>query len=180
MGNNGIFVGMITAIVICGQLFHPYEKEYQAQTSGFCSAKCFRIIEPHLCGHDSLLWVFLVRYTVGLTSYGNIFDLVSNVVAKCLCSLDQSMVPHFFFHAFMNLCWFFGIHPAPILSVYIPVLMSAGTANTESLSGWNSICSELPFWPSLCSMVFAISEVRVRLFHWPCPCTLPSQNASRP
>ena len=130
MGSNGIFVGMITAIVIAASYSTLMKKNIKLKLPASVPPNVSESLSPTFVAMILFFGVFLVRYAVGLTSYGNIFG-----------ANPWSLI---FFHAFMNLCWFFGIHPAPILSVYIPVLMSAGTANTEAfLAGTPS--AELPF-----------------------------------
>lgn len=144
MGSNGIFVGMITAIVIAASYSTLMKKNIKLKLPASVPPNVSESLSPTFVAMILFFGVFLVRYAAGLTPYGNIFDLVSNVVAKPVMLFGANPWSLIFFHAFMNLCWFFGIHPAPILSVYIPVLMSAGTANTEAfLAGTPS--AQLPF-----------------------------------
>lgn len=144
MGSNGIFVGMITAIAVAASYSALMKKNIKLKLPSSVPPNVSESLSPTFVSMILFLGVFVVRYAAGLTSYGNIFDLVANVVSKPVMLFGANPRSLILFHAFMNLCWFFGIHPAPILSVYIPVLMSAGTANTEAfLAGTPS--SELPY-----------------------------------
>lgn len=144
MGSNGIFVGMITAIAVAASYSALMKKNIKLKLPSSVPPNVSESLSPTFVSMILFLGVFVVRYAAGLTSYGNIFDLVANVVSKPVMLFGANPWSLILFHAFMNLCWFFGIHPAPILSVYIPVLMSAGTANTEAfLAGTPS--SELPY-----------------------------------
>lgn len=144
MGSNGIFVGMITAIAVAASYSALMKKNIKLKLPSSVPPNISESLSPTFVSMILFLGVFVVRYAAGLTSYGNIFDLVANVVSKPVMLFGANPWSLILFHAFMNLCWFFGIHPAPILSVYIPVLMSAGTANTEAfLAGTPS--SELPY-----------------------------------
>lgn len=144
MGSNGIFVGMITAIAVAASYSALMKKNIKLKLPSSVPPNVSESLSPTFVSMILFLGVFVVRYAAGLTSYGNIFDLVANVVSKPVMLFGANPWSLILFHAFMNLCWFFGIHPAPILSVYIPVLMSAGTANPEAfLAGTPS--SELPY-----------------------------------
>lgn len=144
MGSNGIFVGMITAIAVAASYSALMKKNIKLKLPSSVPPNVSESLSPTFVSMILFLGVFVVRYAAGLTPYGNIFDLVANVVSKPVMLFGANPWSLILFHAFMNLCWFFGIHPAPILSVYIPVLMSAGTANTEAfLAGTPS--SELPY-----------------------------------
>lgn len=144
LGSNGIFVGMITAILIGMSYSKLMKKNIKLKLPSSVPPNVSESLSPTFVAMIIFFGVFAVRYLAGLTPYGNIFDLVSNVVAKPVMLFGANPWAMIAFHCFMNICWFFGIHPAPILSVYIPVLMSAGTANTEAfLAGTPS--AELPF-----------------------------------
>ncbi len=144
LGSNGIFVGMITAIVIGMAYSALMKKNIKLKLPSSVPPNVSESLSPTFVAMIIFFGVFIVRWLVGLTPYGNIFDLVSDVVAKPVMLFGANPIALILFHCFMNLCWFFGIHPAPIISVYLPVLMAAGTANTEAfLAGTPS--AELPF-----------------------------------
>lgn len=144
LGSNGIFVGMITAIIMAISYSKLMKKNIRLKLPASVPPNVSESLSPTFVAMILFVGVFAVRYLAALTPYGDIFNLVANVISKPVMLLGANPWSMIAFHAFMNLCWFFGIHPAPILSVYIPVLMSAGTANTEAfLAGTPS--AELPF-----------------------------------
>lgn len=73
--------------------------------------------------------VFIVKYLFTLTPYDNIFSAISQIITKPVLLIGGSPWSLIALYTFENLCWFFGIHPAPIMNAYLPVMVNVLTAN---------------------------------------------------
>ncbi len=144
LGSNGIFVGMLTAILIGISYSKLMKMNIKLKLPASVPPNVSESLSPTFVAMIIFLGVFLVRYGAGLTPYKNIFDLVSDIVSKPVMLFGTSVWSMIAFQCFMNLCWFFGIHPAPILSVYLPVIIAANTANIEAFLG-GTASAELPY-----------------------------------
>ncbi len=132
LGSEGIFVSMIVAVVT-------------AKAYCWLSKKNLRIKLPDSVPpmvSDSLgsvvvamIWftvILIVKYAFSLTSYGNIFAFISQVVSKPVMSVGTTVWALIFVQTFANLMFFFGIHPSAVFAVYSPIMRVATTANAEA------------------------------------------------
>ena len=143
LGSNGIFVGMIIALVIAICYTKLMKKGIKLKLPSSVPPNVSESLSPTFVAMILFTGIFALRYLVGLTSYGNIFELVNSTVAQPVMLFGSSPISMIFFMTFLNFCWFFGIHPAPLLGVYLPIIMAANTKNIEAfLSGTPS--AQLP------------------------------------
>ena len=132
MGSNGIFVAMIIGLFIPWVFCRLMDKNLTLKLPDSVPPMVMESLAPTFVAMILFFSVFMVKWGLSLTSYGDIFSFVTEVISKPVMYFGASPWSLIFMWCFMNLCWFFGIHPNPILSCYIPVLMAAGTANTEA------------------------------------------------
>lgn len=132
MGSNGIFVAMIMGLIIPWIYCKLMDKNLVLKLPDSVPPMVTESLAPTFVAMIIFTSIFLIRWGLGLTPYGNIFNLVAETISKPVMFFGTSPWSLILITCFMNLCWFFGIHPSPILSCYIPVMMAAGTANTEA------------------------------------------------
>lgn len=76
--------------------------------------------------------IFFIRVIFGFTPYENIFNFVSQVISLPVKVIGSSVWSVIAIFTFMNICWFFGLHPAPIINVWYsataPLFTAAITA----------------------------------------------------
>lgn len=88
--------------------------------------------------------IFFIRVIFGYTPYENIFNFVSQVIALPVKFIGSSVWSVIAIFTFMNICWFFGLHPAPIINVwYSATAPLFTTAITAFASG--TPFSEIPY-----------------------------------
>ncbi|MGT2785849.1 PTS sugar transporter subunit IIC [Streptococcus merionis] len=144
LGSNGIFAAMIISVLIGMSYSWLMKKNIKLKLPNSVPPNVSESLSPTFVAMIIFFGVFVVRYLAGLTPYDDIFNLLNTLVAQPVMLFGSSPWALIFFLTFVNLCWFFGIHPASLLSVYMPVLLAAGTANTEAyLAGTPS--AELPY-----------------------------------
>lgn len=132
LGSNGIFVGMIVALLMAISYTKLMKKGIKLKLPDSVPPNVSQSLSPTFVAMILFAGVFVLKYLVSLTSYGNFFELVNSTVAKPVMLFGSSPISMILFMTFLNFCWFFGIHPAPLLSVYLPIIMAANTKNIEA------------------------------------------------
>ena len=132
MGSNGIFVAMIIGLLTPWLFCKLMDKNLTLKLPESVPPMVMESLAPTFVAMILFFGVFMVKWGLSLTSYGDIFSFVTQVISKPVMYFGASPWSVIFMYCFMNLCWFFGIHPSPILSCYIPVLIAAGTTNVEA------------------------------------------------
>lgn len=132
LGSNGIFVGIVIALVIGMSYAKLMKQNIKLKLPASVPPNVSESLSPTFVAMIIFFGVFVVRYLVGLTPYGDLFTLVNDVVSKPVMLFGSSPWSMIIFMCFLNLCWFFGVHPSPILSVYLPIIFAANTANVEA------------------------------------------------
>ncbi|MBE6052438.1 MAG: PTS sugar transporter subunit IIC [Clostridium sartagoforme] len=139
MGSNGIFVAMIVGLFIPWVFCKLMDKKLVLKLPDSVPPMVTESLAPTFIAIIMFTVIFLIKWGLSLTVYGDIFNFVSDIISKPVMNLGASPWSLILIYCFMNLCWFFGIHPSPILSVYIPVLMAVGVANTEAFLAGNPL-----------------------------------------
>ncbi len=134
MGSNGIFVAMICGLVIPWIFCILMDKNLKLKLPDSVPPMVSESLAPTFVAMILFVILFAVKYGLSLTSYGDLFNAINTIVSKPVMALGTSPWALIGAYCFMNLCWFFGIHPSPILSCYVPVIMAASTANIEAFT----------------------------------------------
>lgn len=132
LGSSGIFTGMIVAILISGAYVFLDKKGWVIKLPQSIPPMVAQSLSPTFIAIMIFTTTFLVRVGLAATSYEHLFNLINTVLGAPLVSLGTSIPSAFIFYTVMNLMWFFGIHPMTALSVYLPVLMTAGVTNLNA------------------------------------------------
>lgn len=139
MGSNGIFVAMFIGLLMPWIYCKLMDKKLVLKLPDSVPPMVTESLAPTFVAMIMFTIVFFVKWGLSLTSYGDIFNFVTQTISKPVMYFGTSPWSLILMYCFMNLSWFFGIHPNPILSCYIPVLMAAGTANTEAFLAGNPL-----------------------------------------
>lgn len=146
LGSKGIFVAIIVGLLI-SKLYctlMSYDKLKIKLPSGV-PPMVSNSLSPAIVSIIIFLIVFIVRVTVGLTAFGNVFEFVTQIVTKPVMNVGLGTWTPLIIVTFMNICWFFGIHPSPIMGVYFPLIMTAMAGNVAAMSSGTPL-SQLPFY----------------------------------
>lgn len=134
LGSNGIFVAIILAMVIPSLISFLESKKITLKLPDSVPPMVSDSLSPTFVAMILFTMVFAIKYGLSLTSYDNIFNLIFVFVSKPILSLGTSVWALIFAFSFMNLCWFFGIHPSPLFNCYLPVIIGASISNVEALA----------------------------------------------
>ncbi|WP_286906953.1 PTS sugar transporter subunit IIC [Clostridium sp. UBA1652] len=135
LGSNGMFVGIIVAIVISSTYVFLMKKNITIKFPESVPSMVSDSLSPTFVAIIIFTFIFLVKLMFSLTPYGDIFVAINTFVTAPILSFSTSPWSMIGMFTLMNLLWFFGIHPAPILSVYEPILVSATIANIAAYLG---------------------------------------------
>lgn len=129
LGSTAIFGGMIIALLIAQLFCFLDEKGLVLKMPDSVPEMVSKSLSPTFIAVIVFAVVFLVRVGFAATPYGNIFDFITKTVGGPIMQFGASPWSVIVVFTLINFFWFFGIHPNTILSVYMPVLITAGTAN---------------------------------------------------
>lgn len=129
LGSTGIFGAMIIAIVVTAIYCYLDKKGLVIKMPDSVPEMVSKSLSPTLIAIIIFTLILGVRIAFGATSYGNMYDFITQTVGIPIMKFGASPFSLIIVLTIMNFFWFFGIHPNTILSVYMPVLITSGTAN---------------------------------------------------
>lgn len=132
MGSEGILVAIIIGLFIPWLYVKLSRKNLTLKLPESVPSNVSRSLAPTFVAMIIFGLVFLVKWLCLLTPYGDLFNLLTTLIAKPISAFGATPIAMIIVFTLMNLFWFFGIHPNTILMVYIPILMMTGIANQEA------------------------------------------------
>ncbi|MBA1394402.1 PTS sugar transporter subunit IIC, partial [Lactobacillus sp. XV13L] len=125
MGSKGIIVAIILSILIA--IFYvrlSKVKKLVIKLPDSVPSMVSTSIEPLIIGIIIFTAVFIVGAIFSYTPYGNVFDFVNKIITAPLVHVGGSPWTIILIITLSNLLFFFGIHPAAIQSVIMPIIIS--------------------------------------------------------
>lgn len=129
IGSNGIFGGMIVALLVSSLYCVLDKKGLVVKLPNSVPPMVAQSLSPTFIAIIIFVLVCLARIGFSLTAWGDYFDFINSVVGAPIMSLGATPISAIIFMITISVFWFFGIHPNTILSIYLPVLMATGVAN---------------------------------------------------
>lgn len=150
LGADGIFGGLVLAVIISGLYSLLEEKGLVVTLPSSVPPMVAQSLSPTFIAILIFTIVFLTRVAFGFTAYGDYFTALNTVVGTPILALGATPASAIIFMSLGSLSWFFGIHPNVLLSMYLPVLMTTGTANVNAfMSG-----EEMPYFVFTAAMMY--------------------------
>lgn len=134
LGSNGIFVAMICGILIPALYCWLSDKNLKIKLPDSVPVSVSEALEPTFVAMIIFTLVFLLKYVFSLTDHGDIFAAINTVIAAPVLKLGSSPWSLIAFYCFANFCWFFGIHPGPLISCYVPIIYACKLANIDAFN----------------------------------------------
>lgn len=132
MGSDGIFVALLVGLFIPWLYVKLLRKNLVLKLPASVPPMVTQSLAPTFIAMIIFSLVFGIKYGISVTSYGDIFTLLTRVISKPVSAFGASPIALIIVFTLMNLIWFFGIHPNTLLSVYMPILMVASISNQEA------------------------------------------------
>lgn len=144
LGSDGIFVAMFVGVLTSKLYCYLTRKNIGVKLPDSVPPMVSDAINPVFISIIIFTIIFFVRVIFGYTPYENIFNFVSQVVALPVKVIGSSVWSVIGIFTFMNLCWFFGLHPAPIINVWYSATAPLFTAAITAFASGAPI-SEIPY-----------------------------------
>lgn len=132
-GSNGIFVAIIFGLLVSVLFCKLMKSNLKIKLPDAVPPMVSESLTPTIVVMILFTGIFAIKYGFSLSTYGNIFNFISEIVSKPILSLGTNPLTPIIAFTFMNFLWFFGIHPSPVFNCFLPILISAGTANIEAM-----------------------------------------------
>ncbi len=153
MGSEGIIVAILLSILI-GVFYVKLSKNKKLtiKLPDSVPSMVSSSIEPLIIGIIIFIVVFIVRAIFDYSQFGNVFDFINKLITAPLMHIGGSPITLILVTVLSNILFTFGIHPAAIQSVTIPLVISMMVSSTPAYQAGKTI----PYLNNL--IVFAFSN----------------------
>ncbi|KJY55867.1 PTS Lac IIC [Lactobacillus kullabergensis] len=153
LGSEGIIVAIILSILI-GVFYVKLSKNKKLtiKLPDSVPSMVSSSIEPLIIGIIIFIAVFIVRAIFDFSPFNNVFDFINKLITTPLMHVGGSPLTLILIFALSNVLFTFGIHPAAIESVVIPLIISMMVSSTPAFQAGKTI----PYLSNL--VVFAFSN----------------------
>ncbi|MBS7125892.1 MAG: PTS sugar transporter subunit IIC [Collinsella sp.] len=131
LGSSGLFVALLVALIVPKAL-NFLMKHIAIPMPDSVPQFVNDSLSPMFCAIVIFTTAALLKWGMGLTSYGDVFNLINSTVAVPVMFLGSSPWAVVAYFVLCNLLFFFGIHPSVLMGVYMPVIQACGLANIEA------------------------------------------------
>ena len=133
MGSNGIFVALLCCMFVPRFYCKLMKKNLKIKLPDVVPPMVSDSLSPTFVAIIIFTSAFAIKYVFSLTPWENIFDFITDTLAKPILLFGTSPWSAIAVFAFCNILWFFGIHPSSISSVFMGLAyMPANLANIEA------------------------------------------------
>ena len=132
LGSNGIFVAMIIGIIIPVVYNRLMDLNIRIKMPNTVPENVSQSLSPTFVNMIIFTGIFVIRYIFTLTPYGDIFNCISTLIQAPILNVGASAGGIILVQTVTVFLWFFGIHPATLSAVAMPVLMGTMPANIEA------------------------------------------------
>lgn len=132
LGADGIFGGIIIAILVSGLYVFLNKKGIVVRLPKSVPPKVAESLSPTFIAIIIFTGIFFVRVGFSFTQYGDFFTSLNTIIGTPILNLGANPTSAIIFMMLTSACWFFGIHPNVILSMFLPVLMTTSTSNVNA------------------------------------------------
>lgn len=150
LGADGIFGGLILAVVISGLYSKLEDKGLVVTLPNSVPPMVAQSLSPTFIAIIIFTLVFFARVAFSYTDYGDYFTALNTIVGTPILALGATPTSAIIFMSLGSLSWFFGVHPNVLLSMYLPVLMTTGTANVNGFMAGE----EMPYFVFTAAMMY--------------------------
>lgn len=144
LGSDGIFVAMFVGVFTSKLYCSLKRKNIGVKLPESVPPMVADAINPVFISIIIFTLIFFIRVIFGYTPYENIFNFVSQVISLPVKVIGSSVWSVIAIFTFMNICWFFGLHPAPIINVWYSATAPLFTAAITAFASGTPF-SEIPY-----------------------------------
>ncbi|BDR60335.1 PTS sugar transporter subunit IIC [Lactobacillus xylocopicola] len=153
LGSEGIIVAILLSVLI-GVFYVKLSrnKKLTIKLPDSVPSMVSSSLEPLIIGIIIFIAVFMVRVIFDFSPFDSVFDFINKLITSPLLHVGGSPITLILIMVLSNLLFTFGIHPAAIQSVIIPIVISMMVGSTPAYQAGKTI----PYLSNL--VVFAFSN----------------------
>lgn len=144
LGSEGIFVAMITAVIISMVYCKLMKKNLKMKLPESVPPMVSDSLSPIFVSMIIFTAILFIRYGIAFTPFGNVFELLYTNITKPLLNMAVTPWTVILFQTLLNIAWFFGIHPSPLLGILFPMLLQLNMQNI-ALAASGTPAAALPY-----------------------------------
>ncbi len=129
LGSDGLFVAIILAILVAAAFGWLTRKDIKLKLPDSVPPMVADSLSPAFTAMIIFAVVFFVKWGLTMTSFGNIFELIKQVISAPLMNFGATPTAMIAIMTIANIVWCFGVHPSSVTSVYVPVFITVTMAN---------------------------------------------------
>lgn len=114
LGSSGIVIALLIALVVGHMYCYLCEKGVTFKMPSSVPPMITESLEPVFVSIAIFFLLVIIRIGFSFTSFGNIHDFISQVIAVPLLAIGTSTPALLFVLFLSNVLWFFGVHPSTI------------------------------------------------------------------
>lgn len=155
LGSKGIIVAILLSIIIAIIYVRLNKiKKLVIKLPDSVPSMVSSSIEPLIIGIILFTAVFVIRVIFSYTSFGNVFDFINQIITAPLVHVGGSPWAIILIIALSNVLFFFGIHPAAIQSVIMPIVISMMVSSAPAFQNGKPI----PYLKNLVAFSFSNND----------------------
>ena len=132
LGSDGLFVAIILAILVAAAFGWLTRKDIKLKLPDSVPPMVADSLSPAFTAMIIFAVVFFVKWGLNMTSFGNIFELIKQVISAPLMNFGATPTAMIAIMTIANIVWCFGVHPSSVTSVYVPVFITVTMANLHA------------------------------------------------
>jgi len=133
MGSNGLFLGMIVALISTRIFVWVLSKGWTIKMPDGVPPTVVKSFEALIPSFIVVMIFFVADWLVSLTSYGNLQAIIFDFLQTPLLALGNTLGAMIIAYVFLHFFWFFGINGSSVVgAVFNPVLRALSVENLDA------------------------------------------------
>lgn len=133
VGSSGLFLGMITALIATRLFVWVLKKGWKIKMPDGVPPTVVKSFEALIPSFVVVFLFFVVDWLISLTSYGNLQEVIFNLLQVPLLSLGNTLGAMIIAYLFLHFFWFFGINGSSVVgAVFNPILRALSVENLDA------------------------------------------------
>lgn len=131
-GSNGMFVAILVALSVSSFYRYLIKKNIKLKMPEQVPTMVIDAMTPIFAAIIIFGTVFIIKYGLSLTQYGDIFNLIYNILTVPAMAFGSSGWTPILWLVLRSFFWFFGIHPSPLNALFFPISAAVVSLNVEA------------------------------------------------
>lgn len=131
LGSNGIFMAIVLGLLV-PWIISVLMKSFEFKLPDSVPPMVNDSLSPTFVAIIVFTACFLIKWGFTFTPWGNVFDMVSALVAAPIMNVGSSVWAPVIVQTLAMTLWFFGIHPSAVTNIYNVVANACMLANLDA------------------------------------------------